>query len=50
MSRRVTVMLDDENDRTCRIIQAQQIKKTNDTYSFSKVVNELIKRGIKVKI
>lgn len=45
--KRVTIMLQDELDRKLRHIQADLIRKTGNGHSFSKVINDTVKRGLK---
>jgi hypothetical protein len=46
MSKRITIMLDDDNLKKLRNLQAKMIKDSNKSMSFSKVVNEVIKKGL----
>jgi len=48
MSKRITIMLDDDLATKLRKIQAESIKKSNGSTSFSYVVNETLKKGLKV--
>jgi len=48
MSKRITIMLDDDLATKLRKIQAESIKKANGSTSFSYVVNETLKKGLKV--
>jgi hypothetical protein len=45
-AKRVTIMIDHELDKKVRLLQSKMITKTNGTYSFSRVVGELIENGI----
>lgn len=47
LGKRVTVVLDDEIFKKLREKQAKLIKESNDSVSFSYVVNEFAKKGIK---
>ena len=47
MQRRVTIMLDKELDKKLRLLQAKFITKKADSVSFSEVVNEVIRKGLK---
>jgi len=40
MSKRITIILDDDLTSKLRKIQAEQIKKSEDSMSFSQVINE----------
>jgi len=46
MGRRVTVMIEDSLDKKVRQFQAKMIQKENSTYSFSKAVNDLIRKTL----
>lgn len=41
-------MLDDDLDKKLRIKQADLIKKTQESISFSKVINEVVRGKIKL--
>ena len=47
MSKRVTIMIDDDIDRKLRQIQAKMIQKENKSISYSYVVNSILKNSIK---
>ena len=47
MSRRITVMIDDENFKKLRILQSKLLKQTEASVSFSKVLNETISDCLK---
>jgi len=47
MAKRVTIMLDDDLDEKLRLIQAKEIQSTNSGVSFSKVVNETLRKKLK---
>ena len=44
MSKRVTIMIDDDLDKKIRQKQAKLIQKTNQSVSFSNVINETIRK------
>ena len=44
MSKRVTIMIDDDLDKKIRLKQAKLIQKTNQSVSFSNVINETIRK------
>ena len=46
-SKRVTIMIDDDLDKKLRIIQAKLISKNQTSYSYSKVLNETIRKVLK---
>ena len=47
MSKRTTIVLDDNLYKKIRIIQAKEILKINKSVSFSKIINKLLQKGIK---
>jgi hypothetical protein len=47
MAKRVTIIIDDDLDKKIRMIQAKMIQTTSGSVSYSKVVNETLKAGIK---
>jgi len=47
MSQRITVVLDDEIVRSLRQKQAKQIKNSSKSVSFSRVLNETLRIGLK---
>ena len=47
MSKRITVMLDNDLDQKIRLIQAKMIQKENRSISFSRVLNEVLKKELK---
>ena len=46
MGRRVTIMIEDSLDKKIRQFQAKVMQKENSTYSYSKAVNDLLKKSI----
>jgi len=44
---RVTIVLDEANNQKLRLIQAKQIKVSDHSVSFSKVLNEVLKGALK---
>ena len=47
MSKRVTIVLDDDLDKKLRLRQAKIIQKENSSCSFSRVVNDAIRKVLK---
>ncbi len=47
MSKRITIMIDDDLDKKIRLRQAKMIQQTNSSYSFSKVLNEVLRKSLK---
>ncbi len=46
MSRRITFMIDEDLDKKIRLYQAKKMQKENSTYSYSRAINDIIKKGI----
>lgn len=46
MAKRITVVLDDEVVKKLRLLQSRQIKDSAGSVSFSKVINEVLKKSI----
>ncbi len=46
MAKRITIMLDAELDKKIRIKQADLIKKENKSFSYSKVLGMVVKKGL----
>ena len=46
MSRRVTVMIENNIDKKIRNYQSKIIQKKNSTYSYSRAVNDLLRKVI----
>jgi len=47
MIRRVTITLDLSLESTIRNLQAKKISESNKAISFSNVINEILKQGLK---
>jgi len=47
MLRRVTITLDPHIESTIRSLQAKKITETNKSISFSNIINEILKKGLK---
>jgi len=47
MIRRVTITIDEKLESKIRAIQAKKISESKKSISFSTVINEIIKNGIK---
>ena len=43
---RITIMLDDDLNKKLRIKHANLIKKSHNTISFSRVLNDTLRRGL----
>ena len=46
MSKRVTIMIDDDLDKKLRMRQAKLIQPEQSSYSYSRVLNEVIRKAI----
>lgn len=46
MSNRVTIMIDDDNEKKVRTHQSKMIQKTNGPYSFSRSLNDILRSKI----
>ena len=46
-AKRVTIMIDDDLDKKLRMRQAKMIQQEQTSYSFSKVINEVIRKSLK---
>ena len=47
MSKRVTIMIDDDLDKELRLRQAKMIQQEQKSYSYSKVLNESLRKILK---
>lgn len=47
MSKRVTFVIDEDLDKKLRIRQAKMIQQTQSTCSYSKIVNEVLRKTLK---
>ena len=47
MGKRITIMIDDDLLKKLHEIQAKQIKDSTKSVSFSRVLNEIIRKGLK---
>jgi len=47
MAKRITIMLDDDLVKKLHEIQAKQIKQSIKSISFSHVMNEVLRKGLK---
>ena len=46
MSKRVTVMIDEMLDKKIRLRQAKLIRQEQSSYSYSKVLNEMLQKAL----
>ena len=49
MAKRVTIMLEEDLVKKLHDIQAKKIKDSNDSISFSQVINEVLEAQLKKK-
>ena len=49
MSKRITILLDDDLEKKLRIAQAKSIQKTKAAVSFSRILNETVRDGLNGK-
>ena len=47
MSKRISIMLDDDLEKKIRLLQSKEISKTMKSVSFSSTLNDVIRKGIK---
>ena len=47
MSKRITIMLDDDLIKKLRIIQSKKLIKLKESVSFSSVINEELSKAVK---
>lgn len=46
MSKRITIMIDDDLDKKLRLLQAKEITNTSDSVSFSRILNQVIRKSL----
>jgi len=47
MSKRITIMIDDDLDKKLRLLQAKKIQTEQASYSFSRVMNECLRKSVR---
>ena len=47
MSKRVTIMIDDDLDKKLRLRQAKMIQQEQSSYSYSRVLNDSLRKVLK---
>jgi hypothetical protein len=47
MTKRITIMIDDALDKKLRLIQAKQIANTSSSVSYSRVLNDMLRKQLK---
>ena len=48
MNRRITITINDDIESSLRKFQADELTRTNRPVSFSRILNQILKEGIKV--
>jgi hypothetical protein len=46
MSKRITIVLDENTLKKLRNLQSKRIKESNESVSLSRVINEVIEKGL----
>jgi len=46
MTKRVTIMIDDDNDKKLRALQAKQITQSTTSVSYSRVINQQLRKAL----
>ncbi len=47
MSKRVTIMIDEDLDKKLRLKQAKLISQEQSSYSYSRTLNDAVRKGLK---
>lgn len=47
MAERITIMMDSEIVKKLRVLQAKKLKDSSSSVSFSRIVNEVLEKGLK---
>ena len=47
MSKRVTIVIDDDLDKKIRLLQAKLITKSTKSVSYSGTLNDIVRKGLK---
>jgi hypothetical protein len=47
MAERLTIMLNSEIAKKLRALQSKKIKETSATVSFSRIINEVLEKGLR---
>ncbi len=47
MGKRVTIMIDEDLDKKLRLLQSKMILKNQTSYSFSRVLNDTLRKVLK---
>ncbi len=46
MSEKITIVIDDDLIKKLRLKQAKEIQKTLESVSFSKIINDILRKGL----
>jgi len=46
MSKRVTIMVDDDLDKKLRLRQAKKIQQEKSSYSYSRAINDALRKAL----
>ncbi len=47
MAKRVTIMIDEDLDKKLRLRQAKMIQQEQSSYSYSRVLNDILRKSLK---
>lgn len=47
MSKRVTIMINEDLDKKLRLLQAKKIQQEQTSYSYSRVINDILRKSLK---
>ena len=47
MSKRITIMINVDLDKKLRLLQAKKIQQTESSYSYSRTINDVIRKSLK---
>ena len=47
MNKRITIMIDDDLDKKLRFLQAKIIRETQSSYSYSRALNDVLRKVLK---
>ena len=47
MTKRVTIMIDEDLDKKLRLRQAKMIQQEQSSYSYSRVLNDILRKSLK---
>ena len=46
MAKRITIMIEDDIDKKLRQRQSKMIQQTNNAYSYSKTINDVLRKAL----